>query len=305
MDIRQLRYFIVLAETKHFGQAAERLHMTQPPLSRQIAALEESLGVALFRRTSRSVSLTPAGEDFYRNAKRLLADLDFAVRSARATAQGERGEVRIGFTMYAAWNVLPRLIKAFSEAHPDVSLILNETLPRDLHQALMAGEADIGITIRFPGDFPNVLRYHPLSREPLCAVLPQTHPLAGKESISVGDLAAEPFVTFPRTTAPVLHEAVMSCCRQHGFEPVIRLETHLQQTIVNLVAEGLGVSLVPDSMRRMQLAGAVFRTIEASAQIEQGLYWNDRNANPCLPGFLDTAHRLSEACGLVASGPTP
>ena len=290
-DFRQLRYFTVLAETLHFGRAAEQLHITQPPLSRQIAALEAELGVELLTRTSRAVSLTLAGEQFYRHAKALLADLDTAVRTAQATARGERGELRLHFTMSAAWSLLPRLVRAYSDERPQVGLRLNETLPRDLAQLLGSGAADFGIA--FPRPLSGQLRYLPLHHEPLCAVLPSRHPLATQARLDIAQLAEESFVSFPRDTAPALHEAFMDCCRQAGFSPRVRLETHLQQTIVNLVSEGLGVSLVPDSMRRMQLDGAVFRPLLSSPQIEQGLYWHEGNANPCLGGFIDCARRLA------------
>lgn len=287
MNIRQLHSFIALAETLHFGQAAQRMNMTQPPLSRQIAALEVSVGTELFSRHSRSVVLTPAGENFYRNIKQLLGDLDFAVKSARATAQGTRGELQLGFTMYAAWSVLPQLVAGFSKRYPDVTLQLNETLPRDLQQALQTGELDIGIS--FPLRTANQLSYQILHREPLCAVLPEQHRLAQQTQISVAELASERFVSFPQTTAPALHEAVLACCHQYNFEPDIQLETHLQQTIVNLVAHGIGVALVPNSMRKMQLSGARFISLQESSFIEQGLYWNPRSANRSLGHFISCA----------------
>lgn len=287
MDLRQLRYFVTLAETLHFGRAAERLHITQPPLSRQIAALEEALGTSLFTRHSRAVALTPAGEHFLGHARRLLSDLELAVHTTRTAAEASRRTLRIGFTMYAAWNLLPGLVRAYSDTWPDDTLTLDETLPRDLQQALMSGEADAGIS--FPLLVGSSLHYRPLYREPLCAVLPEDHPRADDERVAVAALADEAFVTFPATTAPALHEAVMTCCRAARFAPRIRLEAHLQQTIVNLVAEGLGVALVPDSMRRMRLAGAVFRPLDESPTIEQGLYWHPRNANPALASLLSCA----------------
>lgn len=285
MDIRQLRSFLTLADTLNFRRAAERLNITQPPLSRQIAALEESIGTPLFWRHSRSVGLTPAGEQFRMDVSRLLDDLDVAVQSARSAAEGERGTLTIAFTMYAAWNILPELVSSFSDAYPDVALALDETLPRDLHAALVNGSADVGIS--FPLRFAHTLQYRPLFHEPLCAVLPETHRLAGETIVSVGDLAPDPFITFPGTTAPALHEAVTACCGLYDFEPSIRVEAHLQQTIVNLVAKGLGVALVPNSMRRMQLAGAVFLPLVESPQVEQGVYWNADNPNPCLHRFIE------------------
>lgn len=287
MNIEHLRNFLVLAETLHFGRTAELLHMTQPPLSRQIAALEKELGTLLFDRHSRSVALTPAGRNFQQNITRLLDDYDFAVRSAQAAARGEGGELRIAFTMYTAWGILPDLLAAFAQTYPEVVVKLDETLPRDLKTVLRSGDADIGIS--FPTPVTESLRCMRITREPLCAVIPESHPLAGCEQLNVGQLATEKFITFPGTTAPELHDAIMATCRHDGFEPRIHLETHLQQTIVNLVARGLGVSLVPDSMRRLRLDGAIFKTLASSAQVEQGVFWNTRNSNPCLNSFLDTA----------------
>lgn len=287
MNLRHLQHFVILAETLHFGQAAKRLHMTQPPLSRQIIALEKSLGFQLFVRHSRSVALTPAGEHFYHTAKRLLDDFEFGVQAAQAVSRGERGELRIGFTMCAAWSILPELLAVFRESYPNVSIKLNETLPRDLQETLQRGDIDIGIS--FPMAQAQSLSYQPMYQEALCAVLPSDHPLAQVPQVSVGDLADESFVTFPAATAPELHQAFMACCHRYHVEPDIRLETHLQQTIVNLVAKGLGVSLVPDSMRRMQLEGVIFKPLEYSVQVEQGIFWNTHNLNPCLQPFLACA----------------
>ena len=287
MDFRQLRYFVALAETLHFGRAAERLHITQPPLSRQIAALEASLSVQLLARHSRQVALTAAGADFYDHAVRLLADAERAGDSARATAAGAAGELRLGFAMYAAFNLLPRLVRSFSDEHPRITLNLEEILPRDIEQALAEQRIDVGIGM--PIGRPGRLAYRALAQEPLCAVLPATHPLAGQATIDVGALADEPFVTLPRTTAPALHDAVLTCCAAHGFVPHIRLETHLQQTIVTLVAEGLGVSLVPASLARLRLDDAVFAAIDRSPSIEQGLYWRRGDDNPCLAAFIASA----------------
>ena len=286
-DLRQLRYFVALAETLHFGRAAERLHITQPPLSRQIADLEASLGTALLVRNSRSVSLTPAGRSFYQHAREVLAALDLAVRASHAIARGDRGELRLSFTMCAAWNVLPRLLRHYRQGYPEVEVRLEEIVPRDLEQALTSGSVDLGIS--FPAAGASRLHYRRLLDEPLCAVLPADHPLAAHAEVAAPELAGEDFISFPASTAPALHAAVSGHCRQHGFAPRVRLETHLQQTIVNLVAEGLGVALVPDSMRRMQLPGAVFRPLRDAPRVEQGLFWSAHNDNPCIAGFLACA----------------
>lgn len=287
IDFRQLRYFVTLADTLHFGRAAALLHISQPPLSRQIAALEEELGVTLFKRSSRQVELTVAGRHFHEQTVRIIEALDGAVRSTQATERGERGVLRIGFTMSAAWSVLPPLIKAYGDGAPEVDVQLNEVLPRELNDVLISGTVDVGIA--FPWQRPAGLEYLAIHAEPLCAVLPANHRLARKTEVAVADLAGEPFITFPAATAPALHELVIGCCRENGFEPRIRLETHLQQTIVNLVAEGLGVSLVPWSMSKMQLPGAVFRAVSVTRMVEQGVIWAASNDNPCLSHFLACA----------------
>lgn len=189
--------------------------------------------------------------------------------------------------MAAAWSVLPPLIKRYSDIFPQADVQLCEVLPRELNEALMSGNVDVGIA--FPWQRPLGLEYLAVHTEPLCAVVPSAHRLAQGDEIAVSDMAAEPFITFPAATAPALHELVIGCCRDHGFEPRIRLETHLQQTIVNLVAEGLGVSLVPKSMSKMRLAGAEFRQVSGTRMVEQGVIWAAENDNPCLARFLECA----------------
>ncbi len=287
IDLRQLRYFVTLADTLHFGRAAAQLHISQPPLSRQIAALEESIGVELVARNSRHVALTPAGRHFHEQAVRLFQSIEAAVNSTRAVARGERGVLHVGFTMSAAWNVMPPLTRIFGESHADVRLQLTEVLPSELGESLLSGVIDVGIA--FSWQRADGLEYMPIHTEPLCAVLPKNHRLARQEVIDVVELAGEPFVTVPVAAAPALFELVMGCCRDHGFEPHIRLQTLLQQTIVNLVAEGLGVSLVPQSMGKIRLEGAVFRPVGRPRIVEQGVIWAARNSNPCLTPFLNCA----------------
>lgn len=285
MELRQLRYFLALAEHLHFGDAAHALHITQPPLSRQIAAMEEELGVRLFDRHSRAVSLTPAGRAFVEQARTLLAGLDQAMRSARATARGERGQLRIGFTSLAAWTLLPGLLRRFSDRYPEVELLLSEVLPRDLDGLVVQGEVDLALSL--PGPAAPGLAYRTLRREPLCAALPSDHPAAaGSGPLKLQRLRHSAFISFPPQTAPALHEAVLQACREAGFDPHVRLRTHLQQTIVNLVAEGLGVALVPASISRLQLPGVSFRPIVAAPSVEYGASWLAANRHPCLVAFL-------------------
>ena len=284
IEHRQLRYFLALAEHLHFGKAAQAVHLTQPSLSRQIAALEEKLGTALFARHSRAVSLTAAGADFRQHARAVIAALDLAVRSTQASARGEQGELRVSVTSVAAWTLMPALLKRYTESYPAVRVELNELLPKDLGAAVEAGDTDLALTFRMlEGEHT---RYFPLHTEALCAALPASHPGASDPAFNLAQLRDEPFILCPRVNASLLHDSVHECCRRAGFVPRTRIQPHLQQTIVNLVAEGLGVSLVPASMRKMQLPGVVFRTLDDSPSIEFGILWNRHNDNPCLGNFL-------------------
>jgi DNA-binding transcriptional LysR family regulator len=284
IELRQIRHFLALCEHLHFGKAAEYLHLTQPSLSRSIAALEAELGSSLFARHSRSVVLTTAGKEFQHRSKEVITGLDAAIRHTQATAQGLRGVLRVSFTSLAAWTLLPSLIKRYMAEYPLVDMVLNEILPKDLTAAVQHGDADIALTFRI--DATETLNYRALLQEPLCAVIPSDHPLAATNPIDLGAFRHDSFITFPRITAPILYDAVMDCCRAAGLQPVVRIQTQLQQTIVNLVAEGLGVSVVPASMRKLQLPGAVFKDIVNSPQIEYGMVWKSGNDNPCLATFL-------------------
>lgn len=287
LDLRRLHYFVTVAETLHFGRAAARLYMAQPPLSRQIAQLEAELGVKLFERTSRRVTLTAAGEQLQRDAVRLLHTLEEIPHRARAAARGEIGEVRVGFTMYAANSVLPGLVQRFRKRYPSVNIVLHERVPQDLAAELLDNKLDIGITLR--GETGPDLQTYGLFQEPLCAALPAAHRCAAAETLNLQELRDEPFIMVSRDTARVLNEAVITACRAAGFEPKIFLETHLQQTIVSLVAEGLAVALVPDSMRRVKIEGLVYRPLAHATLIDQVVALSPGNRNPAARAMLEFA----------------
>lgn len=282
--LNQLRYFCVVAELRHFGRAAERLHMSQPPLSRQIAALERDLGVVLLERTPKGVTLTAAGERLLADAKNVLLLADQARRNAVAVGQGEAGRLTVGFTMCAAYSVVPQLVRNFKKRFPRVDLHLREMMPSTLKRDL--GEGTIDAAINFPDDDVEVFATHSLIREPLDLVLPDTHPLARVKSVAVERLADEPFLIVPRNQVAVLHDSIVQRCQAAGFTPKLGLEVYLQQTIINFVAEGLGVAFVPASMRRSQIKGATFKRVADPPMVEQMLFWSSTNKNPCLGGFL-------------------
>ncbi|PZP30640.1 MAG: LysR family transcriptional regulator [Roseateles depolymerans] len=287
LDLRQLRYFVAVAEALSFSRAAERLHISQPPLSRQIAALEAELGVPLFLRHARSIELTAAGERLLVDARAILGALERAAAHARAAASGFAGTLTIGFTMCAAYSVVPRFAKAFSTRYPAVRLTLREVVSNDLVTQVAEGEFDAAIV--FPQPLPPGIARHTVVQEPLCLALPAQHPLASRRQVELAALRDQPFVAAAREVAPALRDTVLGVCRQAGFDPQIALEVQLQQTILSLVAEGSGVALLPESMRRLKLDGVAFKPVRSELRIAQELVWREDNANPCLAHFLALA----------------
>lgn len=287
IDIRQLRYFVAVAETLHFSRAAERLHVTQPPLSRQVAALEKALGVRLLDRHSRQASLTRAGERFLADSKAVLAALDQACRNARLADEGELGELAIGFMMHAAYSSVPTLTRSFIAAKPQVQLRLREAVPSAILENVLNGEFDAGISFDL-GPARGIGRVV-IYREPLCLAVSASHPLAGKAAIPAEALVGEPLIASPPETAPTLRQALNGFFSRTDSEPVVRLETQLQQTIISLVAEGIGVALVPQSLQKLGMRGVAFCSLAEAPIVEQVLIWRMTNPNPALPHFLVVA----------------
>ncbi|MFI7680278.1 LysR family transcriptional regulator [Actinophytocola sp. NPDC049390] len=247
MDLKHLRAAVAVADHLHFGRAAAALGVAQPPLSQQIKALEAELGVPLFERTTRAVALTAAGAAFVADARTALSMVDSAARRARATGRGESGELTIGMVGSAVQHPLPTIIRAFRARYPGVTLTFHVLPTVTQVERLRAAAIDLGL-LRPPLPGPaDDLELVPVSREPLVAVLPNDHRLAGRRRITVSALANEPFVLFPRTLGPGLHDEITALCRRGGFTPDITQEAVQLPTIVGLVAAGCGVSILPGS----------------------------------------------------------
>lgn len=297
LDLRRLQYFVTVAETLHFGRAAARLHIAQPPLSRHIAMLEQELGVKLFERTSRRVALTAAGAQLQRDAHQLLSSLEEMPNRVRAASRGVIGEVKLGFTMYAANSFLPELVRRFREQYPAVNIVLHERLPQELAAQLLDNKLDVGITLQ--GETGPGLETWGVWQERLCVALPAGHPGANAPILHLHELRDEAFIVVSRDTTRVLHDAVIRSCRAAGFEPNVLLETHLQQTIVSLVAEGLAVALVPDSMRRVCMEGLVYRPLANAPLIEQVVAMAPGNRNPSASAMAEFAASISRERGKI------
>ncbi|WP_454766777.1 LysR family transcriptional regulator [Cupriavidus campinensis] len=244
MDLRQLRQFVVLAETGNFHRAAERLHMAQPPLSISIRKLEDSLGTPLFARTTRGVRLTQAGEAALADARRALFHAEQARAAALSAAHGERGALRVGFVGSATYALLPRLIPAFRAAHPGIELILHESTSASILDRLERGQLDAGL-VRFPILSSGPYTLTPLEDDAFVAAVPAESRFASHDAIALKALAGEPFIMHPSADVPNLQAVAMLLCQQAGFVPRVAQEAVQVQTIVSLVESGLGVALVP------------------------------------------------------------
>ncbi|MCW7538166.1 LysR substrate-binding domain-containing protein [Aquabacterium sp. A7-Y] len=288
MELRQLRQFVAVAEELHFGRAAKRLHMTQPPLTMAIRQLELSLGVELFRRTRRSVALSPAGAALLPEARRLLAEVERLVELARSADQGGLGRLRLGFVSSVGYGPLPAWLKSFREVWPGVELALQEATLDVQLAAFAAGEMDAGFVLHAPGagrlaGFESEV----VLREPLVLALPSDHVLAAQQAPPLAAVLAEPLVIFPRGIAPSLYDAVLSLYSAHQCAPHIGQEAIQMQTIVNLVSAGMGVAWVPESVTRLQRPGVVYRALEASGlACETSLLWSPRR-QPVVDRFVD------------------
>ena len=293
MELRHLRYFVTVAEELHFGRAAKKLHISQPPLSMQIRALEAELGVMLFNRTQRSVALTQAGNALLGEARDILARVDQAVLMTRRVSRGEIGELAIGFISVADYNVLPVVLREFRRAFPLVNLTLRESTTDAQIRDLLAGRINVGFVLP-PINEPS-LESLPILREPLIAALPDKHPLARKAGkLVLEKLKDAPFILFPRPYAPGLYDDVVSCCKAAGFSPRVEQEAIQMQTIVSLVSAELGVALIPASLTNLRRTGVTYKELKAGSPLtEVHLAWRRGDDLPALLVFVDVASRIA------------
>jgi DNA-binding transcriptional LysR family regulator len=268
MELRHLRYFVAVAEEGHVTRAAERLGIQQPPLSQQIRALERELDAQLFRRKPRGVELTPAGRAFLDEARAILARTEEAIAVTRRAAHGESGRIGIGFTSSASFHpFVPRAIRAFREAHPLVALALEENGTVELVAALRSQTIDAAF-VRSPiGESADIF-IRPLLEEPMVAALPSGHPLSiASKPLPLAGLAGETFVLYRRPVGPGLHDAIIAACDRAGFSPQIGQEAPRMLSTLSLVAAGLGVTVVPASMSRLEAEGVAYRRLDPAAQL--------------------------------------
>jgi DNA-binding transcriptional LysR family regulator len=286
-----LRYFVAVAEERHFGRAAARLHIAQPPLSQQIRRFEAELGEPLLYRTTRSVELSPAGAVLLERGREILAAVDAALDDARRAARGEYGRLAVGFTGSSTYALLPALAAALGRELPGVVLDLRgELLTPAQVERLLDGTLDLGL-LR-PPVHERSLSTEVLRSEPLIAVLPESHPLARADAVALELLKDEPFVTYPSHFRSVVHDAVEDACAAHGFAPNAVHEVAETATLVSFVAAGLGVSLVPASVGNMTVSGATYRPLaHDTTRVELAAAWRRDDGRPVLARALDVIRR--------------
>lgn len=296
MELRHLRYFVALAEELHFGRAALRLAITQPPLSFAIQSLEKELGIRLFERDNKRVTLTPAGTAYYIEAEAILDRIKLANDTARSVASGNLGRLDIGFTGSMVYRHVPRIVSCFIEKHPGIEVTLREQSSMEQIEGLLHGQLHAGF-INTP-HVPEGLAGQPLPDDPFVCCLPDTHRLAKKKDIELKELVGSPFIMFAREVSPANYDNVISICRHAGFEPQTRFAARQWLTIAALVASGLGVSIVPQSLMRSAIAGARFVPIlDTHAVSSAHLVWHPESKTPTLRYFLDEATaKLTEQC---------
>ncbi|MBJ9938951.1 LysR family transcriptional regulator [Burkholderia multivorans] len=289
-DLRQWRYFVTVADERHFGRAAERLSITQPPLSQAIRALEDALGVALFARTKRSVALTAVGAALLPDVRRLLAAADALPPLARRLARGEAGSLALAFVSTADYGLLPSLLRAFGARYPQVRLLLAEATSDVQIDELVAGRIDAGLVIPpVPPRHAAGLSYLPVVREPLVVAMPAGASDAPEDApVHLAEIAALPLVIFPRRLAPGFYDIITGCYGAAGAIPRIGQEAIQMQTIVSLVSAGMGVALVPQSLRNLRRTGVVYRPLAGDAPVvETGLVWRTGDVSPVLAAFIE------------------
>ncbi len=295
MDLRKLRYFAVLAEEKHFGRAARRLSLSQPPLSLAIRQLEEEIGAKLFVRDSRNVALTAAGVALQREANMLLRRAEETRALVRAIAEGQRGQLRLGFGGSMLYRGLPRIVELFRAAAPSTELRLHELNSAEQIEALHRDEIDLGFVHgRATPAGLDGFRFH---AEPFVACVPERHACAKARSLQLDRLQDDDFVLFAQAASPDYYQSIVATCLSAGFNPKVRHEVRHWTSVVACVANGMGVALVPRSLKTFRVQGAVFVPLrDPGIPSETWCIWKaDNLQSAALAKLVDAARRQAAA----------
>lgn len=305
IELRHIRYFVAVAEDLHFGKAAERLGISQPPLSQQILALEREIGARLFERSNRRVELTEAGKLFLKEASEILAKVDSAAALAERMHRGQIGEMKIGFFGSAPFvDEFQQLVFDFRKQHPTVNLVLQEMPTYQQVDAILNGHLDVGF-VRPLQPKPASIQSIEISRERLMVVMRSDHPLALKSrDISLSDLVGEPLVMYARSIGSGLYEKIVDLCRDAGFTPNVAQEANATPTMMGLVAAGIGISILPASLERLSFDGLSFKPLrepKAQTAVWIAKRWDDRST--LVRQLFQAAARLKSKDDVPSTGP--
>lgn len=290
MELRQLRYFIALAQELHFGRAAAAVHLTQPPLSKQIKDLENEIGILLFERNNRNVKITDPGKIFLEAARRVFDLLDDAAKTARRAQRGEVGSLAVGYITAAAYSLLPNVLRDFRKSHADLGLQLREMTTPAQCEALSKGSIDVGIMR--PGPSLGVFKSEVILREPFVVAVPEEHKLARARQVDIRSLAQEPFIMLPPSPGGGLPRQILDLCHDAKFEPNVVQIASQTLSIIGLVAAGTGVAIVPLSVKRMSIANVVYRPLRGvKGHAETVIVWRKDGETPLVAQFLATIHK--------------
>lgn len=288
MELRHLQSFLILAEELHFGRAAERVGIAQPALSRQIQQLEAEVGVPLFNRTPRSVTLTQAGEELRARVRQHVDGIDLALTACRAMGSGHSGRLKIGFTSNLSYALLPRVLSRLKEIAPDASFDVHEMSTDPQIAALRTGELDLAMVV-LPISDGSLMQRH-LFKDPLVLVMPTNHPLATRESVSLAQLQEYPFVMCPRYRRTGFQHSILERCADVGFVPNVVQEVEGKTLMYELIARGVGISVVPESSNHGHRAGVTYRPIvDGPKPVEMGAVWRKESDSALRRVFVDTA----------------
>lgn len=291
MELRQLTYFIAVAEERHFGRAAKRLHIAQPPLSQQIRQFEEQLGVKLFDRTTRRVDLTAAGALMLERGRSILNDVEALQADVYQVGQGATGVLHVGFSGASTYSVMPRIVRAAGTAYPGLTLDLHgEMLTPAMERGLLEHTLDAAI-LRPPVSSPEI-DFRIINREPLVVALPTHSPLASDRPLSMVELTEQRFVTYPPES--VMYRMTADLCREAGFQHRVSQMAQETSTILSFVAAGGGVALMPASVRSVQLRGVRYRELEDSPHAELAVAWRREDRSVLLSNVIQLVTELAD-----------
>ncbi|NTJ62195.1 LysR family transcriptional regulator [Agrobacterium rhizogenes] len=302
LSLRQFQQFLAVAETMSFRRAAERLSMAQPPLTTAIRQMEEELGVRLFERTNRITGLTPAGEVLREEAQRTIAQAERAMTLTKRAGEGAIGTLRIGFVASSIHHLVPQIIAGFRRDNPSIVLELEEATSARQIASIIADQTDVGlVALPIPASAEMLMATKVLLESRLVAAIPADHPLASEPLFPLAALAGESWILFPESEGPGLYSTIMRACFEAGFSPRVEQRAVQMETIIGLVAAGLGVSLVPEAFLSSRREGVAFRNLDGEGTpipYKVGLAWRSSQSSPVLSSFLRFVEQLRQSGSL-------